>query len=491
MRKFTFAAFVAASLIVGNSSLYAQGIIRTIAGNSTTGSGIGDGGAALDAILSFPSGVAVDHAGNIYIADKNNYKVRKIDGATGIINTFAGTGTFGYAGMGGPCASANLRLPDGLFVDATNNLQISDWYNDIVFKVDLSSTRIVNYCGDGNQGDSGDGGESDFARLEIPAGSCADLVGNVYIADNGNNRIRMVAPAGGTLLVNTVYTIANGTGTHGYYGDGGPAIAASFNGIGGVFIDPSIQTDLYVADMGNHIIRKIDLETGIITLVAGIPGNAGYSGDNGSALTATFNNPGNMFIDASRNLYVCDVNNNVIRKINLNSGIVTTIAGNGTMGFSGDGGNPRYAQLAYPNGVWIDALGNIFISDGSNNRIREITYPVVTGIDPTATVADPAISAGGFSTNPSAGSLDINSATNANNAIIYPNPSEGVFNLNVAPVQVGGKIEITNVVGVTVYTTTVSDQKSQIDLTKMASGIYTLTLHSPMGIYTQKLTIAK
>lgn len=492
MRKFTFAAFVAASLIIGSNSLYAQGVIRTIAGNATTTStGDGDAGPALDAILSNPSGVAVDNLGNIYIADKNHYRVRRIEAATGIIMPFAGSGTFGYSGMGGPCASAELRLPDGLFIDAYNNLQISDWYNDIIFRVELGTTRISNHCGDGHQGDGGDGGQSDRAQLKIPAGSCADRAGKMYIADNGNNRIRMVVPPSGSLMVNTVYTIANGTGVRGYAGDGGPAIAAKFNSLGGVFIDPSVETDLYIADQGNHVIRKINLETGIITLVAGTPGTAGFTGDGGSALSATFNNPGNMYIDAYRHLYICDIYNNAIRMINLNTCIISTIAGNGTMGFSGDGGNPRSAQLANPNGVWVDNAGNVFISDGSNNRIREITYPVIEVGGPTATSGDPSTTAHGGTGGASVASLDIASATNANNATIFPNPSSGLFNLNVEPVQVGGRLEITNVIGVTVYTSNVSDQKSIIDLSNMASGIYTLTLRSPIGIYTQKLTVAK
>jgi RHS repeat-associated protein len=335
-------------------------IIETVAGNGTWGYS-GDGGPAAQAKLSNPFAVAVDTAGNIYIADLFNHCIRKVD-TSGIITTVAGDGTWGYSGDGGPAAQAKLRWLYGVVVDAAGNIYIADTGNYCIRKVDTNGI-ITTVAGDGTQSYSGDGGPATQAKLYNPHGVAVDTAGNIYIADPGNHCIRKVDTSG------TITTVA-GDGTQGYSGDGGPAAQAKLYNPLGVAVDAS--GNIYIADMLNHCIRKVDT-SGIITTVAG-DGTQSYSGDGGPAAQAKLDFPCGVAVDASGNIYIADSYNHRVRKVDT-SGIITTVSGDGTQGYSGDGGPATEAKLCSPCGVAVDASGNIYIADSSNHCIRKVGPP--------------------------------------------------------------------------------------------------------------------
>lgn len=490
MKKSTFRVCIAAGMlaITSASGARAQGIISTIAGDGIAGYA-GDGGPAVMARLSNPAGVCVDNLGRVYIADKNNYRVRMISGGTGVMSTYIGTGTFGLSGLGGPAGSANIRYPDGLSIDAENNLLVSDWYNDMIFRVAARTGIFDGECGDGHQGNNGDGDLQYLARLKTPAGACYGPGGNTYIADAGNNKIRVVHNdvSGTGTRTGIVNSVANVAERYGYTGDGGLAREASFNRPSAVFFDPSTNTDLYVSDAGNNVIRKIDMETGIITTVIGT-GVAGNSGDGGLALAAQLRNPGNIFIDGARNLYFCDRGNNTVRKVDLTTGIISTIAGNGYFGFSGDGGLSTHAQLSDPEGVWVDNAGIVYIADAGNNRVRKITPipPVVTlpsVLVPAATTSETTTMGSGT------GTLDVANVTAASGVKVYPNPSTGSFVLQTGAEQANGTVTVLNVLGQKVYSASIASANMTINLTGVSAGIYTLAVNWASGSTTQKITI--
>ena len=348
-----------------------SGIITTVAGNGTVNYG-GDGGPATTASLYNPVGVAFDGTGNFYIADQQNHRIRKV-ATSGIITTVAGNGLFTYGGDGGAATAANLANPSGVAVDGTGNLYIADALNQRIRKV-ATNGIITTVAGNGTIGFSGDGGTATAASLNNPVGIAVDAAGNLYIADSQNNRIRQVTTSG---IISTVA----GTGTTGYGGDGGAATAASFNYTAGVALDGN--GNLYIADQGNHRIRKV-ATNGIITTVAGT-GTAGFSGDGGAATAANLANPASVVADGMGNLYMADYGNNRIRQVTP-SGIITTVAGNGSHGFSGDGGLATAAVLDNPFNVAVDALGNLYISDSDNQRVRKVTVPSVT-IKPATSLA--------------------------------------------------------------------------------------------------------
>lgn len=490
MTKFTFRVCIAAGMLAmtGATGARAQGTISTIAGDGIAGYA-GDGGPAVMARLSNPAGVCVDNLGRVYIADKNNYRVRMISGGTSTMSTFIGTGTFGLSGLGGPAGSASIRYPDGLSIDAENNLLVSDWYNDMIFRVAARTGIFDGECGDGHQGNNGDGDLQYLARLKTPAGACYGPGGNTYIADAGNNKIRVVHNdvSGTGTRTGIVNSVANVRETYGYTGDGGPARDASFSRPSAVFFDPSTNTDLYMSDAGNNVIRKIDMETGIITTVVGT-GVAGYSGDGGLAVAAQLRNPGNIFIDGARNLYFCDRANNTIRKVDLNTGIISTVAGTGTFGYSGDGGLSTHAQLNDPEGVWVDNAGAMYIADAGNNRVRKITPvpPVVTlpsVLVPAATTSETTTMGSGT------GTLDIANVTAATGVKVYPNPSTGSFVLQTGAEQANGTVTIFNVLGQKVFTTNIASTNMNINLSGASAGIYTMSVNWASGSTTQKITI--
>ena len=250
-------------------------------------------------------------------------------------------------------------------VDGAGNLYIADTNNDRIRKVDSAGT-ITTIAGTGERRFGGDGGPAIQAQLDAPSGVVVDGAGNLYIADRANHRIRKVDSTG------TITTIA-GTGERGFGGDGGPATQARLNYPYGVAVDGA--GNLYIADLANHRIRKVD-STGTITTFAGT-GERGFGGDGGPASQAQLNFPTGVAVDEAGNLYIADWSNARIRKVD-GTGTITTIAGTGERGFSGDSGPATQAQLDDPTGVAVDGAGTLYIADASNHRIRLLT-PTATG----------------------------------------------------------------------------------------------------------------
>jgi hypothetical protein len=277
-----------------------------------------------------------------------------------IITTVAGnTSAAGGSGDGGPATAAGFTSPSSVAVDALGNIYIADSQNNRIRIVDTAGI-ITTFAGTGTTSPTGDGGPATAATLNNPSSVTCDAFGNVYIADDGRSCIRKVNTAG-------IITTIAGDGTYGFSGDGGLATAASLRGASSVAFDAA--GNFYITDRNNNRIRKVDTG-GIITTFAGT-GTAGYTGDGGQASLAQLDKPLEVTFDATGNLYINDGTNNVIRMINT-TGIITTIAGNGTAGFSGDGGQATTAQISGPSGLAIDIAGNIFITDGHNNRVRMV-----------------------------------------------------------------------------------------------------------------------
>ena len=335
-----------------------QGTIATIAGNgSPTFSG--DGGPAATAGLNHPRGLAVDSSGNMYISDVDNLRIRRISPG-GIISTVAGNGIAGYSGDGGLAVNASLSSLTGLALDFAGNLYIADAGNRRVRKVTPGGI-ISTVAGTGVQGFSGDGGPATNAQLNAPA-SVTFSGGNLYIADSSNQRIRKVSSDG------TITTIA-GNGSKGFSGDGGPGASASLASPLGMAMDG--LGNLYVADGDNNRIRRIS-PGGVITTVAG-DGTGRFAGDQGPAASASLNIPEDVAIDLAGNLLIADAGNNRVRKVD-SSGLISTVAGTGVDGFSGDGGPATQAALSFPWGLTTDATtGSVYIADRVNNRVRMVS----------------------------------------------------------------------------------------------------------------------
>jgi len=502
----------------------ATGIITTVAGNGTSGTS-GDGGQAISAELNYPYGVAVDAVGNLYIADMNNNRVRKVDGSTGVITTVAGNGTQGYTGDNSAAVSAELNNPIGVTVDAAGNLYITDSGNQVVRKVAVGGT-ITTIAGNGSAGYSGDGGPAVSAELNGPWYLATDASGNVYIAEDGSNRVRLVGsnvtepirtlptitwanpipisygtvlstvqlnatanvpgtfayspslgtvvqsglrtlsvlftpddtthyspvmavvpitiqqliptitwanpapvvygtplsstqlnatanvpgtfdysadpeigtvlePGTHTLLVTFtpddgidyatteasvslvvqgtpgagVITTVAGNGVNAEAGDGGPAIEAALQFPEAVALDSA--GNLYIPDSSGNKIRKVSSSNGTISTIAGT-GTAGFSGDGDLAVSAKINGPVGIAVDAAGNVYFADTVNNRIRKITSSTGTITTIVGTGVSGYSGDGGAATSAQINSPFGIAFDSAGNLYFSDTLNSVIRKV-----------------------------------------------------------------------------------------------------------------------
>ena len=355
-------AVVAASA-TGASGSSSGGTITTIAGTGTKGFS-GDGGLATSAQLSYPAGVAVDGKRNVYIADRFNLRVRKIS-AGGRITTIAGNGRYGSSGDGGPATSARLYYPVWVAADRVGNVYITDGrdedLNTRVRKVSPNGT-ITAFAGTVSSigGFSGDGGPATSAQLNSPRGLAVDAQGNVYIADAGNNRVRKVSLGG------TITTIA-GTGKRGFSGDGGPATSAQLSVPVEVAVDR--KGNVYIVDAYNLRVRKVS-RGGTITTIAGT-GKRGSSGDGGPATSARLNWPEGLAVDRQGNVYITDADTSRVRKVGVD-GRITTIAGTGKQGFSGDSGPAASAQLYRPRGLAVDGQGNVYISDAYNQRVRKV-----------------------------------------------------------------------------------------------------------------------
>ncbi|MBZ5572642.1 MAG: hypothetical protein LAO09_12290 [Acidobacteriia bacterium] len=390
-----------------------DGTITTYAGNGIAGFS-GDGGKADSAMINVPTGITLDPAGNLVFADSGNSRVRKIDTA-GNISTIVGNGMYGHGGDNGPATQASLERPWGVLYDSGGNLYISDTADSTVRKVDPQGT-ITRFAGNYKAGFSGDGGDATQANLNQPTGLALDADGDLDIADRGNHRVRLVNTAG------VISTIA-GNGKSGFSGDGSPATQAAINdpeslayqgevlyisGNAGknrvrmVLSDGTINTfagstsgydgdhhaplatqfshpegvlplssnTVVFADRANARVRE--LVRGLVKTVAG-----GYIGDGKAGTSAALVLPHNISFDTAGNLYIADPGGNRIRKVDTR-GKMTTVAGNGVTGYTGDGGLATSAELNLPYGVAVDSLGNIFIADNENHVIRKVTAGIIT-----------------------------------------------------------------------------------------------------------------
>ncbi len=285
------------------------GIITTFAGSSTVASYSGDNGQATAAGLNHPTGVTLDTTGNVYIADSDNNRIRKVTVSTGIITTIAGTGSSAYSGDNGQATSATVKIPQGVALDTSGKL--------------LQTVRILIYL-------------------------LVSYLGNVYIADTFNHVIRKV-----TVSTGIITTLA-GTGSGGYSSDNVPATSANLYDPTGLVVDSA--GNVYIADYDNHRIRKVTVSTGIITTVAGT-GSQNFGGDGGAATSAILYYPSGITLDAAGNIYIADSENDRIRKVTVSTGIITTIAGGNGQGFSGDNSAATSALLYFPRGLILDSTG--------------------------------------------------------------------------------------------------------------------------------------
>ncbi len=391
-----------------------NGVIRTFAGTGKAGSA-GDDGPARNARLSYPTAIAIDRISGVYIVESDGDRVRKVD-RDGIIQTFAGTGVRGFSGDNGPATRAQLARPLAIAVDSTGARYVADGLNSRVRKVDAEGTittvagsgahfpgddgpatkaqihpvgvvfdaagtmyladykqhrirrvspdgTITTVAGTGVSGFSGDKGPAAKAQVDSPEGVAVDRDGVLHFADTRNNRIRKVDRDG------RITTVA-GTGKEGFSGDGGPATKAELASPSHLVFDQA--GDLYFTDTLNTRVRKVDLPGGRITTVAGTAED-GFSGDNGPAVAARLDLPLGLAFDARGDLYLADKFNHRVRKIDVSTGRITTVAGSGAKGFSGDDGAATKASLNEPEGVAVDRAGNLYIADSGNNRVRRVT----------------------------------------------------------------------------------------------------------------------
>jgi trimeric autotransporter adhesin len=417
-----------------------SGIINTVAGDGIAGFA-GDGTSALTAKFDTMQFIALDDSANIYIADAQNNRIRKVYAKNGLITTIAGNGVAGYTGDYGLAVNAEIFYPVAIGIGPNGDVYFTDNGNGVVRRITKSTGIIHTFAGDGIGGSSGDDSAATNAKFESPTGIAVDGSGNVYISDAGNSNIRVVLASD-----SDIYEFA-GIGTAGYSGDGGPASAAELNEPLGIALDN--LGNLYVADWHNALIRKINISSGTISSVAGIAGNFTPTLTNGPATGIPISYPTDVACDKLGNFYISDVGTNVIRGISASSGYEFVVAGEELNGYSGDGGPATSAELNYPIGVGLDTNSNIYIADLLNFRIRIVS---------STPLAVPQISASG-------------------SFAIYPNPVSNNLNIVFSSTYTSGRntIEIIDITGRTVTSLdneVAPNSTLSVDVSTLSSGMY-------------------
>jgi len=397
-----------------------NGIISTVVGNSGYG---GDGGPAITALLQSPTDVCKDKYGNIYIADVGSHTIRKVNTA-GIISTIAGTGVAGNSGDGGPATIAELNDPIGVVLDTNGNIYISDDLDNKVRRIDGVTGIITSFAGTGISGYSGNGGTAGLAQLNSPMGLAIDTSGNLYISDKGNNVIRKVDVISNSISLYAGNTIAA------LSGDNGPATAASLNGPAYIAFDQ--QNNLYIADENNNVVRKVDGASSIISTFAGNDTCTGALGDGGPALAATICSPVGVAVDDTGNVSITTAGR--VRHVTSSTGTVTTAAGNGKIGMTPDGTGADSSVFNGASGICFDAVGHLLIADRNNRVVRGKGLPVeVKEIGITSSMLR-----------------------------AFPNPNNGTFEISGIVTEGDAKNEltatVTNMLGQVVYQTRLSTQ---------------------------------
>ncbi|HWR98740.1 MAG TPA: CARDB domain-containing protein, partial [Candidatus Methanoperedens sp.] len=346
--------------------LDSSGMVSTVAGNLNRSGFSGNNGPALSASFVPAGGLAVDPSGTVYFSISQGRVVKVNPG--GILSVVAGNGTYNYCGDGSAATAACLGSPQGVTLDQAGNLFIADTGNSRIRKVDTNGI-ITTFAGNGTAGYTGDGGPATAAQIR-PYGIASDGRGNIYFAENGNHVVRKVDTNG---IISTV--AGDGTLVRGYSGDGGPATSAKLDGPLSIVFDAA--DNLYVVDAGNVAIRRVDAQ-GIIATVAGIPGNQGFSGDGGPATQAKLYQPFGAAVNGAGRLFISDRGNKRIRAVD-EAGIINTVVGNGTLQYSGDGGPAVQASLNTPSGVGIGSGGTAYVADTYNNCVRKVdAYGVIS-----------------------------------------------------------------------------------------------------------------
>jgi len=372
MRKPLLFLFALAGLIVfahvGNAQM-----IYTYAGTGTSGTTV-SGVPATAANCFSPSGIAIDDTGNVYFSDQNGGAILKVNAATGIIVTIAGNGAHAFGGDGGPATAAELFWPEGVAVDRFGNVYIADQNNDVIRKVNPAGIISTIAGTPGVEGYCGDGGPATNGCMHKPDDVGVDYIGNIYALDQDNHCVRKIDAVTG--IIST--WVGDGTGTPGFAGDGGPATTAELNFPGGMYVDSA--GDIYIADLYNGRVRYINGATGIITSIAG-NGSLVYAGDGGPATMASLDEPCAVTADKIGNVYIDVQNGSRIMKLFPN-GLINTIAGDGNAGYNGDGILADSAELCFPEGTGVDASGNIYSADFCNSRVRVIKDVPTTAILP-------------------------------------------------------------------------------------------------------------
>jgi len=421
--------------------------VTTIAGTGTNGY-TGDGGAATAAEIGLLQGIVMDNSGNIYFSQTSSSVVRKIN-SSGTISTIAGNGTAGYTGDGGQATAAELTQPQGIAIDGSGNIYIADVVRNVIRMVNPSGI-ISTFAGTGSPGFSGDGGQATAAELDLPSDVAIDNIGNLVVNDAANRVIRRINISTGTAGI--INTIAGTAGTIGYSGDGGQATAANIDVLN-LTVDNS--GNIYFTDPDHYVVRKINT-SGIISTFAG-DGTSGYTGDGSNATSAELSTLFGIKTDCSQNVYIADKMNNVIRMVNT-VGTINTIAGNGTSGYTGDGNAATTAEFNHPTVFVPDESGNIFIADGNNYVIREIGPSLCN----TCRL----------------GSFSGNSMQSDQLSCVYsisPNPTGGAFKiLQSFPAKETTKVKIIDIFGQIVYQNSFvfSNAAIDINLGEIPSGLY-------------------